>query len=111
MKKIILSIIVLTGVFLRPASNSKAEEPKNATAYLLTCFKDDTHSLYFALSDDGYTFTDVNGGKPVISDDTIAQQKGIRDPHITHGKDSAFYLAMTDLHIYGKEAGYRTTNG
>jgi predicted GH43/DUF377 family glycosyl hydrolase len=78
-------------------------------AYLLTYFKDDTHSLYFALSDDGYTFTDVNGGKPVISGDTIAQQKGIRDPHITRGKDGAFYLAMTDLHIYGKEAGYRTT--
>ena len=79
------------------------------SAYLLTYFKDDTHGLYFALSEDGYTFTDVNGGKPVISGDTIAQQKGIRDPHITRGKDGTFYLAMTDLHIYGKEAGYRST--
>ncbi|MDR0574350.1 MAG: hypothetical protein LBG96_10035 [Tannerella sp.] len=116
MKKNLLStktIILLTGFFNAgiwlPASALKAEEPKNASAYLLTYFKDDTHSLYFALSDDGYTFTDVNDGNPVIGGDTIALQKGIRDPHITRGPDGAFYLAMTDLHIYGKEAGYRST--
>ncbi|MDR2474524.1 MAG: glycoside hydrolase family 88 protein, partial [Bacteroidales bacterium] len=87
----------------------KRVEVKDMSAYLLTYFKDDTHSLYFAVSDDGYTFTDVNGGKPVIAGDTIATQRGIRDPHVTRGKDGAFYLAMTDLHIYGKEKGYRTT--
>ena len=48
-------------------------------AYLFTYFKDDTHSLYFAVSDDGYTFTDVNNGQPIIAGDTIAEQKGIRD--------------------------------
>ncbi len=80
-----------------------------STAYLLTYFKDDTHGLYFALSNDGYTFTDVNNGQPVIAGDTIAEQKGIRDPHIMRGPDGWFYLAMTDLHIYGKQKGYRTT--
>lgn len=63
----------------------------------MTYFKDDTHSLYFALSDDGYTFTDVNKGRPVIGGDTIAVQKGIRDPYIMRGPDNCFYLVMTDL--------------
>jgi len=78
-------------------------------AYLLVYFKDPTHSLHFALSTDGYTFTDVNNGNPVVAGDTIASQKGIRDPHITRGPDGAFYLAMTDLHIFGKQMGYRDT--
>lgn len=72
-------------------------------------FKDDTHSLYMALSPDGYSFTDVNNGQPVIAGDSIALQRGIRDPHIMRGPDGAFYLAMTDLHIYAREAGYRET--
>ena len=79
-------------------------------AYLLTYFKDDTHGLYFALSNDGYTFTDVNNGKPVVSGDTIAEQHGIRDPYIMRGQDGWFYMAMTDLHIFGKQKGYRETN-
>ncbi len=89
-------------------SNSRKEQDK-MEAYLLTYFKDCDHSLYFALSTDGYTFTDVNNGEPIISGDTIASQKGIRDPHICRGKDGAFYVAMTDLHIYGKKMGYRET--
>lgn len=79
------------------------------SAYLMTYFKDNTHGLYFAISDDGYTFTDVNNGQPVIAGDTIAMQKGIRDPHILRGPDGRFYLAMTDLHIFGKQRGYRET--
>jgi predicted GH43/DUF377 family glycosyl hydrolase len=82
---------------------------KKLSSYLLVYFKDDTHGLYFALSDDGYTFTDVNDGKPVIAGDTIAEQKGIRDPYIMRGNDGSFYMAMTDLHIYGKQKGYRNT--
>nr|WP_294900078.1 glycoside hydrolase family 43 protein [uncultured Pedobacter sp.] len=90
-------------------AQTKKPTEKNMSAYLLTYFKDDTHGLYFALSADGYTFTDVNGGKPIIAGDTIAEQKGIRDPHIMRGPDGNFYMAMTDLHIYGKQKGYRDT--
>ena len=78
-------------------------------AYLLVYFKDDDHSLHMALSTDGYTFTDINKGDAVIAGDTIAEQKGIRDPHITRGPDGAFYLAMTDLHLFAKKLGYRNT--
>lgn len=78
--------------------------------YLLTYFKDETHSAYFAISTDGYTFTDVNNGEPIFLGAQLAEQKGVRDPHISRGPDGAFYLVMTDLHIYGKRAGYRDTD-
>ena len=79
------------------------------SAYLMVFHKDDTHGLYMALSRDGYSFTALNDGKPVIAGDTIAEQKGIRDPHIMRGADGAFYLGMTDLHVFAQKAGYRTT--
>jgi len=82
---------------------------QNLKAYLLVYFKDETHSIYFATSADGYTFTDVNNGIPVMWGNEVAEQKGVRDPHIMRGPDNAFYLSMTDLHVFGKEAGYRTT--
>lgn len=91
-------------------AQKKAPKEKDMSAYLLTYFKDDTHGLYFALSNDGYTFTDVNKGNPIIAGDTIAEQKGIRDPYIMRGADGYFYMAMTDLHIYGKQKGYRDTD-
>lgn len=84
-------------------------QEKDMSAYLMVFHKDNTHSLHMALSNDGYTFTALNDGNPVISGDTIADQKGIRDPHIYRGPDGAFYLAMTDLHIYAKQAGLRDT--
>lgn len=79
------------------------------SAYLMVFHKDDTHSLHMALSADGYSFTALNDGNPVIAGDTIADQKGIRDPHIYRGPDGAFYMAMTDLHIYARQAGFRGT--
>ncbi|WP_395335047.1 glycoside hydrolase family 43 protein [Novosphingobium sp. BL-8H] len=79
------------------------------TAYLLVYFRDETHSLHIAVSRDGYTFRDVNGGKPVLKGRDIAEQKGIRDPHIVRGPDGAFYLSMTDLHIYAQREGLRDT--
>ena len=79
------------------------------SAYLMVFHKDDTHSLHMALSADGYSFTALNDGNPVIAGDTIADQKGIRDPHIYRGPGGAFYMAMTDLHIYAKQAGFRDT--
>lgn len=106
-------LLLIGGIVLSPAASArkkaKVPDEKDMAAYLLVYFKDDTHSLHMALSADGYSFTDVNNGRPVVSGDTIAQQRGIRDPHIMRGPDGAFYLAMTDLHIYAQEAGYRDT--
>ena len=92
----------------KPATAGPRSE-KDMGGYLMVYFKDQTHSAYFAISRDGTTFTDVNGGDPVFDGAALAEQKGVRDPHIARGPDGAFYLAMTDLHIFGKRAGHRDT--
>jgi beta-xylosidase len=84
-------------------------QEKDMSAYLMVFHKDETHGLYMALSPDGYNFTALNNGKPVIAGDTIAMQKGIRDPHIFRGPDGGFYVAMTDMHVFGKKDGFRDT--
>lgn len=86
---------------------AQAPQEKDMEAYLLVYFKDTDHGLHLAVSPDGYAFTDVNNGNAVMAGDTIALQKGIRDPHIYRGPDGAFYLAMTDLHIYAQREGLR----
>jgi len=100
--------VVLSPTIDKPKGARKLEE-SNMAGYVMVYFKDETHSAYFAISRDGYTFTDVNGGEPVLDGKLLAEQKGVRDPHIARGPDGAFYLAMTDLHIYGQRAGLRTT--
>lgn len=90
----------------RPLDIKQSSE-RDFGGYLLVYFKDTTHSAYFAISKDGYRFTDVNAGQPIFIGSQLAEQKGVRDPHITRGPDGAFYLAMTDLHIFGQRAGYR----
>ena len=60
---------------------------KDMSAYLMVFHTDETHSLHMAISWDGYTFTALNDAKPVIKGDTIAMQKGFRDPHIYRGPD------------------------
>lgn len=91
----------------KPNRTRKLEE-KDFGGYLLVYFKDQTQSAYMAVSRDGYTFFDLNGGQPIFDSKLIAEQKGVRDPHITRGPDGGFYLAMTDLHIFGQRAGFRT---
>lgn len=107
------TLLLLLMLFLLSSCSNNSDNSdvnkEDISAYLLVYFTDPTHSLHFALSADGYTFTDVNNGNPVIKGDTLASQKGIRDPHITRGPDGAFYLAMTDLHVFGKQEGYRDT--
>lgn len=90
-----------------PKAPATGKAPKSA--YLMSYFTDEDHSLHFAVSRDGYSFTDVNGGQPVLSGRDIATQKGVRDPYITRGPDGAFYLMMTDLHIFAQREGLRTT--
>ena len=90
-------------------------KPANAPAedelaeYLFVFFKDDDHSLHFALSRDGYVFTDVNGGHAVMSGRDLGEQKGIRDPYVARAPDGAFLVGLTDLHIFAKREGLRET--
>ncbi|WP_372775561.1 glycoside hydrolase family 43 protein [Mangrovibacterium sp.] len=105
---IVLIALLFTVTSCLQPTKTKVPSEEEMKAYLMVYFKDSDHSLHMALSADGYSFTDINKGNPVISGDTIARQKGIRDPHIMRGPDNMFYLTMTDLHIYAKQAGFRT---
>ena len=100
--------IVIVPSLEKPGNAQRLEE-KDFAGYLLVYFKDQTQSAYLAISRDGYTFTDLNGGQPIFDGTLLAEQKGVRDPHIARGPDGGFYLAMTDLHIFGQRLGYRTT--
>ncbi len=104
-------IIILACLLALPsaAKSKRALTEKDMGAYLFTFFSDPTHGLFMAISYDGYTFTAVNNGQPIISGDSIAEQHGIRDPHIYRAPNGKFYIAMTDLHIFGKQKGIRTT--
>ena len=108
MKKLTIALVLcLLGVggyiCIKKCNTEKME------AYLMVYHKDGDHGLHMAISHDGYQFTALNDDKPVIAGDTIAMQKGIRDPHILRAPDGTFYMAMTDLHIFGQRMGYRST--
>lgn len=91
-----------------PTADGMKAMPKMG-AYVMVYHKDADHSLHMALSRDGYSWKALNDDKAVICGDTIAQQHGIRDPHIYRAPNGTFYMAATDLHIFGQREGYRQT--
>jgi len=109
MKNKILFLVCFLIAMTSCVSKRQQLTEEDMGAYLFVFFSDPTHSLFMATSHDGYTFTAVNNGNPIMSGDTIAEQRGVRDPHITRGPDGAFYLAMTDLHIFAQREGLRET--
>ena len=84
----------------------KAEELKedDFTAYLFGSFTGTEGSptdeqIYFAVSEDGYYYEDLNGYKPVLQSDV--GEKGVRDPYLLRSAEGdRFYLIATDLSIY-----------
>lgn len=77
------------------------KDPNEMVAYLFTYFNSNRpqdEQICYALSDDGYNFTPLNHGLPVISSDTIALTQCVRDPHILRGEDGkTFYMVVTDM--------------
>ena len=68
--------------------------------YLFAYFTGNAQSqeqICLALSTDGYNYTPLNSGKPIISSDSIALKKAVRDPHILRGEDGWFYMVVTDM--------------
>lgn len=73
---------------------------KKMTNYLFAYFTGNApekEQICFAVSDDGFNYTPLNGGKPIIGSDSIAVAKGVRDPHILRGEDGCFYMVVTDM--------------
>ena len=93
-KLLLLSALLMAFAAPTEAKKQKKLTEKDMGAYLFTYFNDPTHSLFMAISYDGYTFTAINGSDPIIAGDSIADQRGIRDPHIYRAPNGKFYIAM-----------------
>lgn len=93
-KLLFLAVALVMGI---GAAQAKADK---YVSYLFTYFTGNApeqEQICYALSDDGWNYTPLNGGAPVISSDTIALKKAVRDPHILRGKDGYFYQVITDM--------------
>ena len=92
-------IATLTTTCLFSSCKGKTnEEPY--VGYLFAYFNGNApwqEQICFALSADGYNYTPLNNGNPIISSDTIANKQAVRDPHILRGEDGYFYMVVTDM--------------
>lgn len=80
---------------------AKAQNGEKNVAYLFVYFtgnEAEQEQIHYALSEDGYNYTPLNNGNPVITSDTIALTGCVRDPHILRGEDGkTFYMVLTDM--------------
>lgn len=104
MKKLIISILALIG-----ANTLSAQK---YTTYLFAFFSNNTpegEQIRYALSDDGFNYTSLNEGRPVVASDTISIKKSIRDPHIMRSEDGkTFYMVLTDMR---SSEGWQSNDG
>ena len=81
--------------------SAHAQQDEAKVSYLFTYFTGNApeeEQICYALSDDGYNYTPLNAGFPVIKSDTIAFTQCVRDPHILRGEDGkTFYMVVTDM--------------
>ena len=80
--------------------------------YLFAFFSDNTpqgEQIRYAVSKDGFNYTSLNNGNPVVASDTISLKHSIRDPHILRAKDGkTFYMVATDMR---SSEGWQSNDG
>ncbi len=98
MRRILIAAAML---MLIPASVDAKRKAQEKVSFLFVYFTGNSpqsEQICYALSDDGYSYTPLNGGKPVIESDTIAFSQCVRDPHILRCEDGkTFYMVVTDM--------------
>lgn len=96
-----LALTACPAVEISAAVNDANPADEEKVAYLFTYFTGNApeeEQVCYALSDDGYNFTPLNNGDPVIMSDSIALTGCVRDPHILRGEDGkTFYMVLTDM--------------
>ena len=87
-------------------------QAQDYTSYLFAYFSGnwpDGEQVRYALSDDGYNYRALNGGRPVVASDTIALKRSVRDPHIVRAQDGkTFYMVLTDMR---SDMGWQSNDG
>lgn len=97
-----LCLSMAGGAFAQKANKTATPaDPNEKVAFLFTYFTGNApeeEQICYALSEDGYDYTLLNQGLPVIKSDTIAYTQCVRDPHILRGEDGkTFYMVVTDM--------------
>lgn len=91
-KTILVAVLAMAATFSVSA--------KKTCAYLFTYFTGNApeqEQICYAISYDGWNYTPLNNGKPVVASKDIALTGCVRDPHILRGKDGWFYQVVTDM--------------
>lgn len=90
LSRIITLLIALTCVQHAPARGK----------YLFVYFTGNApqqEQICYAVSDDGFSYRPLNGGRPVVSSDSIAITGCVRDPHILRTGNGRFLMVATDM--------------
>ena len=105
--KLLATLLAVCTVCLTATAGKKKtvvqepQDPNEMVAYLFTYFNSNApedEQICYAISDDGYNYTPLNHGAPVITSDTIALTQCVRDPHILRCEDGkTFYMVATDM--------------
>lgn len=100
---------LLSLIFLASSLTASAQK---YTSYLFAFFSNNSpegEQIRYAISDDGFNYTSLNDGKPVVASDTIALKHSIRDPHIMRAEDGkTFYMVLTDMR---SDEGWQSNDG
>jgi len=109
------AVDVETDVELIDEEDSAIDDDENEySGYLFGHFigeqTGDEEQIYFALSEDGLHFKDMNNRKPVLV--STVGEKGARDPYLyrTH-EGNKFYAIATDLSIYNRGGWKKNEQG
>ncbi len=94
---ILLATVILSLSFSTEASAKKLPKMKYYLFAYFTGNAPEKEQIHFAVSEDGFNYTPLNEGKPIVGSDSIALSKGVRDPHILRGEDGMFYMVVTDM--------------
>ena len=101
MTKTLLTALMMVATASPAVAQEAPQDPNEMVAYLFTYFNSNDpkdEQICYAISDDGYNYTPLNMGMPVIESDTIALTQCVRDPHILRGEDGkTFYMVVTDM--------------
>lgn len=98
------------------ATGLRAQQPAQPQAdykyYLFAYFSNnspDGEQVRYAVSEDGFNYRPLHGGRPVIGSDSIALTHSVRDPHLLRANDGrTFYMVLTDMR---SSKGWQSNDG
>ncbi len=111
-KWITTGALTVAGLTVSLGISAQKENKTPYNSYLFAFFSNNSpygEQVRYAVSDNGFDYTSLNQGRPVVASDSIALKKSIRDPYIMRGRDGkTFYMVMTDMR---SDEGWQSNDG